>query len=43
MTGGRAQFRNCRSTSCQDTLYLRKGEQHFKGCYVEGSVEECAI
>ncbi len=39
VSGNQVQFRNCRFTSFQDTLYVRKAKQYFRDCYVEGTVD----
>lgn len=39
ITGNHVQFRNCRFTGYQDTLYVKSGSQYFKSCYVAGSVD----
>lgn len=39
VTGNRVQFRDCRFTGHQDTLYVKNGTQYFKDCYVEGTVD----
>lgn len=39
VTGNQVQFKNCRFTSFQDTLYVRKAKQYFRDCYVEGTVD----
>jgi pectin methylesterase-like acyl-CoA thioesterase len=36
-TGDRQQFSNCRFISFQDTIYLGKGSQYFRDCYIEGN------
>jgi pectinesterase len=35
----RTQFRNCRVTGIQDTLYVIGGTQYFKDCYIEGRTD----
>jgi len=35
----RANFRNCRFTGWQDTLYAAWGRQYYRDCYIEGHVD----
>lgn len=37
--GDKVEFRNCRFLGWQDTIFLNRGRQYFKGCYIEGHVD----
>ncbi|HUJ12012.1 MAG TPA: pectinesterase family protein [Verrucomicrobiae bacterium] len=37
--GDRAAFRNCRFLGWQDTVFLNRGRQYFKNCYIAGHVD----
>ncbi|KAJ9173257.1 hypothetical protein P3X46_016413 [Hevea brasiliensis] len=39
VSGDRAAFYNCRFLGWQDTMYLHRGKQYLKDCYIEGSVD----
>jgi len=37
--GDKVEFRNCRFLGWQDTLFINRGRQYFKDCYIEGHVD----
>ncbi len=37
--GQRQQFRSCRFSSYQDTLYTNTGTQYFRDCYIQGDTD----
>jgi pectinesterase len=37
--GDKVEFHNCRFLGWQDTIFLNRGRQYFKDCYIEGHVD----
>jgi pectinesterase len=37
--GDKVEFRNCRFLGWQDTIFINRGRQYFRGCYIEGHVD----